>query len=100
MSLAACLMPWPGLLTKGAMARFTAKFAGLMCTKSFPMYVQHLFDAVVLAVLPTVSYGCEVWAPTCVGALKPEVKHLTDIQHAFFGNLGHFRKSVAPPGTG
>ena len=64
-----------------------------MCTKSFPM-LRRLFDAVVL---PTVSYGCEVCAPTCVGALKPEVKHMTDIQLAFFRNLGHLRKSVAPP---
>ena len=78
---------------KGAMARLTAKFAGLMCTKSFPM-LRRLFDAVVL---PTVSYGCEVWAPTCVGALQPEVKHMTDIQLAFFRKLGHLRKSVAPP---
>ena len=39
---------------KAAMAHLTAKFAGLMCTKSFPM-LRRLFDAVVL---PTVSYGC------------------------------------------
>ena len=66
------------------MARLTAKFAGLMWDKSFPM-LRRLFDAVVL---PTVSYGCEIWAPTCVRALKPEVKHMTDIQVAFFCDLG------------
>ena len=77
---------------KAAMARLTAKFAGLMCNQVFPM-LRCLFDAVVL---PSVSYGCEVWVPTCVGALKPEVKRMTDIQLAFFRNLGHLRKSVAP----
>ena len=74
---------------KGAMARLTAKFAGLMCTKAFSM-LRRLFDAVV-------SYGCEGRAPTCVRALKPQVKHMPDIQLAFFRSLGHLRKIVAPP---
>ena len=48
---------------KGAVARLTAKFAGLICNNSFPM-LRRLFDAVIL---PPVSYGCEVWAPALSG---------------------------------
>ena len=65
------------------MARLTAKFAGLMCDKVFPILLRP-FDDVVL---PTVSYGCEIWAPACVRALNPEVKYTTDNQLAFFRNL-------------
>ncbi|RZJ86024.1 MAG: hypothetical protein EOO60_13990, partial [Hymenobacter sp.] len=46
---------------KGAAARLSAKHKALMCSKSFSM-MRRLFDAVVR---PTVSYGCQVWAPAC-----------------------------------
>lgn len=50
---------------KGAAARLSATHKTLMCSKSFPM-MRCLFDAIVR---PTVSYGCEVWAPACSLAL-------------------------------
>ena len=43
----------------GACAQLRAKFRGLLCQKSFPM-MRRLFDALVL---PTVSYGSEIWGP-------------------------------------
>ena len=63
-----------------------------MCSKSFPM-MRHLFDAVVR---PTVSYGCEVWAPACSLALGPELKDMLGVQMAFNRQLCHLRKSVTP----
>ena len=77
---------------KGANARLHAKYKGLICDKSFPM-MRRLFDAVVL---PTVSYGCEVWAPACSGTLDPGLKNMLDIQIKFFRQLCHLRKSVTP----
>ena len=77
---------------KGANARLQAKYKGLMCDKSFPM-MRRLFDAVVL---PTVSYGCEVWAPACSGTLDPGLKDMLDVQVRFFRQLCHLRKSVTP----
>ena len=50
---------------KGAAAHLSATHKALMCSKSFPM-MRCLFDAIVR---PTVSYGCEVWAPACSLAL-------------------------------
>ena len=64
-----------------------------MCDKSFPM-MRRLFDEVVS---PTVSYGCEVWAPTCSLALVLQLKDMQDIQLSFFHNLCQLRKSVTPP---
>ena len=77
---------------KGAAARLSAKHKALMCSKSFPM-MRRLFDAVVR---PTVSYGCEVWAPACSLALGPELKDMLGVQMAFFRQLCHLRKSVMP----
>ena len=77
---------------KGAAARLSAKHKALMCDKSFPM-MRRLFDAVVR---PTVSYGCEVWAPACSLALVPQLKDMQDIQLSFFRNLCQLRKSVTP----
>ena len=57
---------------KGAAARLSAKHKALMCDVSFPM-MRCLFDAVVR---PTVSYGCEVWAPACCLALVPQLKDM------------------------
>ena len=77
---------------KGAAAHLSAKLKALMCGVSFPM-MRRLFDAVVR---PTVSYGCEVWAPACSLALVPQLKDMQDIQLSFFRNLCQLRKSVRP----
>ena len=45
---------------------------------------------------PTVSYGCEVWAPACSLALDPEIKDMLRIQVAFFCQHCQLRKSVMP----
>ena len=73
----------------------SAKHEALKCDKSFPM-TRRLFDAVVR---PTVSYGCEVWAPACSLALVPQLKDMQDmqdIQLSFFRNLCQLCKSVTP----
>ena len=75
-----------------SLARLSAKHKALMCDKSFPM-MRRLFDAVVR---PTVSYGCEVWAPACSLALVPQLKDMQGIQLSFFRNLCQLRKSVTP----
>ena len=54
----------------GACAQLRAKFRGLLCQKSFPM-MRRLFDALVL---PTVSYGSEVWGPFCSPTLPRDIK--------------------------
>ncbi len=77
---------------KGAAARLNAKHKALMCNKSFPM-MRRLFDAVVR---PTVSYGCEVWAPACSQPLSPELKDMLGIQISFFRQLCHLKRSVTP----
>ena len=63
-----------------------------MCDVSFPM-MRRLFDVVVR---PTVSYGCEVWAPACYLALVPQLKDMQDIQLSFSRNLCQHRRSVTP----
>ena len=78
---------------KGATALLHQKFKKLMCDRSFPM-MRRLFDTIVL---PTVSYGCEVWAPDCSRALGPEIKAMQNIQINFFRQLCQLRKSVSPP---
>ena len=78
---------------KGATALLHQKFKKLMCDRSFPM-MRRLFDAIVL---PTVSYGCEVWVPDCSRALGPEIKAIKNVQINFFRQLCQLRKSVSPP---
>ena len=77
---------------KGAAARLSAKHKALMCDVPFPM-MRRLFDAVVR---PTVSYGCEVWAPACSLALVPQLRDMQDIQLSFFRYLCQLRRSVTP----
>ena len=77
---------------KGVAARLNAKHEALMCSKSFPM-MRRLFDAVVR---PTVSYGCEVWAPACSQPLSAELEDMLGIQVSFFRRLCHLKKSVTP----
>ena len=48
---------------------------------------------------PTVSYGCEVWAPACSLALGPELKDMLGVRMAFFCQLCQLRKSVTPTGN-
>ena len=47
-------------------------------------------------VKPTVSYGCEVWAPACSLVMGPELKDMLGVQMAFFRQLCQLRKSVTP----
>ena len=70
----------------------SAKHKALMCDVSFPM-MRHLFDAVVR---PTVSYGCEVWAPACSLALVPQLKDMQDIQLSFFRNQRNSARASRP----
>ena len=67
----------------GACARLQAKHKGLMCDKSFPM-MRRLFDALVL---PTVSFGAEVWGPLCTRVLPHDLAQMAAIQVSFFRQL-------------
>ena len=58
----------------GACAQLRAKFIGLLCQKSFPM-MRHLFDALVL---PTMSYGSELWGLSCSPTLPRDIKKLAN----------------------
>ena len=77
----------------GACAQLWAKFKGLLCQKSFPM-MRRLFDALVL---PTVSYGSEVWGPFCSPSsptLPRDIKKMADVQIAFFRQLCRLKRSL------
>ena len=76
----------------GACAQLRAKFRGLLCQQSFPM-MRRLFDALVL---PTVSYGSEVWGPFCSPTLPCDIKKMADVQIAFFRQLCRLKRSVTP----
>ena len=65
---------------KSAAARLSAKHKALMCSRSFPV-MRRLFNAVIR---PTVSFGCEVWAPACSLALDPGLKDMARIHMVFF----------------
>ena len=73
----------------GACAQLRAKFRGHLCQKSFPM-MRRLFDALVL---PTVSYGSEVWGPFCSSTLTSQcwlnglVKFSLSVQIKFINTL-------------
>ena len=54
--------------------------------------IRRLFDTIVL---PTVSYGCEVWALDY--ALELETKAMQNGKISFFRRLCQFRKSDSPP---
>ena len=55
--------------------------------------MRRLFDALDL---PTVSYGSEVWGPSCSPTLPRDIKKMADVQVAFFRQLCHLKKSVTP----
>ena len=76
----------------GACAQLRAKFRGLFCQKSFPM-MRRLFDALVL---PTISYGSEVWGPFCSPTLPRDIKKMADVQIACFRQLCRLKRSVTP----
>ena len=76
----------------GACAQLRANFRGLICQKSFPM-MGRLFDALVL---PTVSYGSEVWGPFCSPTLPRDIKKMADVQIAFLRQLCRLKRSVTP----
>ena len=76
---------------RGASARLREKIKKLMCDTSLPM-MRRLFDAVVL---PTVSYGSEVWAPECSKPFGSELRAMMNIQVTFFRQLCHLRKGVS-----
>ena len=55
--------------------------------------MRRLFDVLVL---PTVSYGSEVWGPSCSPSLPRAIKKLADVQIAFSRQLCRLKKSVTP----
>ena len=55
--------------------------------------MRRLFDALVL---PTVSYGSEVWGPFCSPTLPRDIKKMADVQIAFFRQLCRLKRSVTP----
>ena len=75
----------------GACAQLRAKFRGLLCQQSFPI-MRRLFDALVL---PTVSYGSEVWGPSCSPSLPLDIKKVAEVQLAFFRQLCRLKKSTS-----
>ena len=76
----------------GARAQLQAKFRRLMCDKSVPM-MRRLFDALVM---PTVSYGAEIWGTLCSHPLPPDIKQMADVQVSFLRQLCRLRRSVTP----
>ena len=76
----------------GARAQLQAKFRRLMCDKSVPM-MRRLFDALVM---PTVSYGAEIWGTLCSHPLPPDIKQMADVQVSFLRQLCCLRRSVTP----
>ena len=46
--------------------------------------------------LPTVSYGSEVWGPSCSPSLPRDIKKMADVQIAFFRQLCRLERSVTP----
>ena len=76
----------------GARAWLQTKFRRLMCDKSVPM-MRRLFNALVL---PTVSYGSEIWGPFCSHPLPYDVKEMADVQASFLRQLCCLKKSVTP----
>ena len=75
-----------------ACAQLQAQFRGHLCQKSFPM-MRPLFDALVL---PTVSYGSEVWGPFCSPTLPRDFKKMADVPIAFFWQLCRLKRRVTP----
>ena len=55
--------------------------------------MRRLFDALLL---PTVSYGSEVWGPFCSPTLPRDIKKMADVQIAFFRQLCRLKRSVTP----
>ena len=76
----------------GARAQLQTKLKRLMCDKSVPM-LRRLFDAIML---PTVSYGAEIWGTFCSHPLPTDVKQMADVQLSFLRQLFHLNKSVTP----
>ena len=82
----------PGMSKSSFLPSLAARHRALICDKSFPM-MRRLFDAIVR---PTISCGCEVWAPACSLASVPQLKDMQGIQVAFFRQLCQLRKSITP----
>ena len=75
-----------------AHAQLQTKFQRLMCDKSVPI-MRRLFDALVL---PTTSYGEEIWGDSCSHPLPSNVKNMADIPVSFLRHLCRLKKSVNP----
>ena len=64
-----------------------------LCLRIPQKAMRLLFDALGL---PTVSYGSEVWGPSCSPSLPRDIKKMADVQVAFFRQLCRLKRSVTP----
>ena len=76
----------------GACAQLRAKFRGLFCQKSFPM-MRRLFDALVL---PTISYGSEVWALFAPRPYRVTSRRWLMSRWPSCGSFAALKRSVTP----
>ena len=61
--------------------------------EGFICVLRQLFDALVL---PTVSYGAEIWGTFCSHPLPADIKQMADVQLSCLQQLFHWKKSVTP----
>lgn len=74
-------------------AQLETKFKRLTCDESIPM-MKRLFDALVM---PTFSYGSEIYWTLCSYPLPSDVTQIADVQMSFLRQLCRLKKTVTPP---